>query len=91
MKIDLKKRLAKDRPMDSVTIRVPSDVIDELKQLAPRLGFSGYQPLIRFYVGQGLRTDIRKLQNEENAGQAVAQRLRARGVSEEVIKEALAA
>ena len=59
MKIEtLRKRLDKDRPMTSVTIRMPEDVIEDLKRIAPKLGFSGYQPLIRAYVGQGLREDL---------------------------------
>jgi predicted DNA binding CopG/RHH family protein len=53
MKVEtLKKRLDKNRPMITVTIRIPEDVVEELKQLAPLLGFSGYQPLIRAYIGQ---------------------------------------
>ncbi len=48
MKIEsLKKRLDKNRPMTSVTIRIPEDVVEDLKRVAPLLGFSGYQPLIR--------------------------------------------
>ena len=58
---DLKKRLQKDRPMSSVTIRMPEDVVEDLKRIAPMLGFSGYQPLIRHYVGQGMRTDLERL------------------------------
>jgi len=30
---------------------VPEDGIEELKKVAPELGFFGYQPLIRAYVG----------------------------------------
>lgn len=41
----LKKRLDKNRPMTTVTIRIPEDVIEDLKLVAPLLGFSGYQPL----------------------------------------------
>ena len=59
MKIEaLKKRLAKDRPMTAITLRMPEDVVDDLKRIAPMLGFSGYQPLIRAYVGQELRKDL---------------------------------
>ncbi len=47
--------------MASVTLRMPCDVVEDLKRVAPRLGFSGYQPLIRFYVGQGLRVDLARL------------------------------
>ncbi len=43
MKItDLKQRLRKDRPMTTVTLSMPEDVIDDLKRIAPLLGYSGY-------------------------------------------------
>ncbi len=85
---DLKKRLQKDRPMSSVTIRMPEDVVDDLKQIAPKLGFSGYQPLIRHYVGQGLRTDLERLDND--AVQNLVESLKRRGVDESVINQAMA-
>lgn len=59
---ELKQRLRKDRPMTTVTLRMPQDVVRNLKRLAPRLGFSGYQPLIRAYIGQGLRADLARLE-----------------------------
>lgn len=65
MKItDVKKRLAKDRPMITISMCIPEDVIEDLKRIAPLLGFSGYQSLIRVYVGRGLRTDMAKLEQE---------------------------
>ena len=54
----IEKRLRKDRKMTTISIRLPEDVIEDLKLLAPELGFSGYQPLIRAYIGQGLRKDL---------------------------------
>src|SRR3989304_4978038 len=53
----IKKRLNKDRPMTSITLRIPQDVVDSLKELAPKRGFSGYQALLKFYIGEGLRAD----------------------------------
>lgn len=89
MKIDkLKKRLRKNRPMTIVSIRFPEDVIDDLKQVAPVLGFSGYQPLIRAYVGQGLRVDLERLDQEILP--ALVNSLKKRGISETIITEALA-
>lgn len=55
---DLEKRLRKDRPMTTVSLRMPEDLVEDLKRLAPRLGFSGYQPLVRAYIGQGLRRHL---------------------------------
>ena len=46
----LKKRLDRNRPMTSITIRMPEDVIEDLKRVAPLLGFSGCQPLLRAYI-----------------------------------------
>ena len=83
----LKKRLDKNRPMTTVTIRIPENVIEDLKRVAPLLGFSGYQPLIRAYIGQGLRADLERL--EGDAVSALIASLKRRGVSEEVIHEAL--
>lgn len=65
MKIEtLKQRLDRNRPMTSVTIRIPEDVVEDLKRIAPLLGFSGYQPLIRAYIGQGLRVDLERFESE---------------------------
>jgi AraC-like DNA-binding protein len=55
---DLKKRLRRDRPMKSISLRVPEDLVDDLKRIAPRLGFTSYQALLRAYVGQGLRRHL---------------------------------
>lgn len=42
MKVEtLKKRLNRNRPMTAITIRIPEDVIEDLKRVAPLLGFSG--------------------------------------------------
>ena len=88
MKIEtLKQRLDKNRPMITVTLRIPEDVVEELKQLAPILGFSGYQPLIRAYIGQGMRADLEKLEN--NTVNALIASLKRHGVSDDVIHEAL--
>ena len=88
MKIEkLKKRLNQNRPMTMVTIRMPEDVVEDLKHIAPLLGFSGYQPLIRAYIGQGLREDLEKLDSDTVS--ALVASLKRRGVSEEVIEEAL--
>jgi hypothetical protein len=83
----LKKRLDKNRPMTSVTIRMPEDVVEDLKRVAPLLGFSGYQPLIRAYIGQGLRADLERFEGETVS--ALIAGLKRRGVSEALIDEAM--
>ena len=88
MKIEnLKKRLNRNRPMKSVTLRIPEDVVDDLKRIAPFLGFSGYQPLIRAYIGQCLRKDLDRLDNDTVTDLVAS--LKHRGVSEKILEEAL--
>ncbi len=89
MKInDLRKRLRRDRPMTSVTLRIPGDVVDDLKRVAPILGFSGYQPLIRAYIGQGLRRDLDRLEGPPDMQRFVTS-LRRQGVDNKVIQSAV--
>ncbi|WP_026072592.1 hypothetical protein [Nodosilinea nodulosa] len=88
MKIDaLKRRLSKDRPMTTITIRMPEDVIEDLKRLAPLLGFSGYQPLARAYIGQGLRADLERLEGDTVS--ALIASLKRHGVSDDVLQKAI--
>jgi len=84
----IQKRLSTDRPMTTISIRMPEDVIEDLKQVAPSLGFSGYQPLIRAYIGQGLRRDLARLDNDKV--QVLAESLRRNGVDERLIAQAIA-
>lgn len=66
MKLDtLKKRLDKNRPMMDITLRLPEDVIEDLERLAPKLGFLGYLPLIKAYVGQSLRMDLERFEEDK--------------------------
>lgn len=90
MKIDdLKKRLQKDRPMITISLRIPEDVVEDLKRIAPLLGFSGYQPLIRAYIGQGLRADLERLEGGSEMAHLIAS-LRKHGVGDEVLASAMA-
>ncbi|WP_017326692.1 hypothetical protein [Synechococcus sp. PCC 7336] len=73
--------------MTAITIRMPEDVIEDLKKMAPLLGFSGYQPLIRAYVGQGLREDLERF--EDSNLSALVEELKKRGVNPELVEEAL--
>ena len=84
---ELKRRLDKRRPMTAISMRFPADVIEDLKRVAPLRGFTGYQPLIRAYVGQGLREDLEQL--EEDPVAVLVENLKRRGVSETVIEAAL--
>ncbi|MCP4425616.1 MAG: hypothetical protein GY803_14065 [Chloroflexi bacterium] len=86
---ELRTRLQKNRPMVMVSIRMPEDIVADLKRIAPQLGFSGYQPLMRAYIGQGLREDLERLE-EETAVSQLIQSLRRQGVGEDVLQTAVA-
>ena len=74
--------------MIAVTLRMPVDVVEDLRRVAPALGHSGYQPLIRAYVGRGLRADLERL--DDSGIEALVDQLRRRGVDETVLAEAVA-
>jgi hypothetical protein len=82
----LKDRMVRDREMTSITLRVPVDVVESLKAIAPLKGMSGYQALLKAYVSDGLRRD----EAEHLFGPAarLADALRKRGVSAELIAAA---
>jgi hypothetical protein len=84
----MQARLRKNRPMTVISLRMPDDVVEELKEIAPALGFSGYQPLIRAYVGQGLRKDAARLENSQVL--LLTESLRKQGVDDKVISAAIA-
>jgi len=75
--------------MTTISFRIPEDVVEDLKRVAPVLGFSGYQPLIRTYIGQGLRQDLERLDRSPGIEQLI-ESLRRKGVDEEIISSAVA-
>ena len=83
----LKTRLAKGRPVTSITLRIPVDVVESLKAIAPRKGLSGYQTLLKAYISEGLRRDEAVYASESI--ERLARALKKRGVSEKVLAEAL--
>ena len=82
----LKKRLIKDRPMTSITLRIPVDVVESMKEIAPHKGFSGYQTLLKSYISEGLRNDEEKYLNSSTAQLIAA--LKRHGVPDNIIEEA---
>ncbi len=82
----MKTRLQKERPMISITMRIPADVVDSMKEIAPQRGFSGYQPLLKSYIGEGLRRD--EAQYAFGATARLIEALKKRGVSDEVLEAA---
>jgi hypothetical protein len=84
----LKSRLKKDRPSTTITLRIPVDVVESLKEIAPMRGLSGYQTLLKSYISEGLRRD--EAQFDQATAHKLAAALKRRGVAEGVLKEALA-
>lgn len=83
----LKKRLAKDRPVTSITLRIPVDVVESLKSIAPHKGYSGYQTLLKAYVSEGLRRDEAAFASAQV--ERLARALQKRGVSKKVLDDAM--
>jgi hypothetical protein len=69
--------------MTSITLRIPVDVVDSLKAIAPQRGFTGYQTLLKSYLSDGLRRDEAQSVNASMA--RLVQALKNRGVSAELI------
>lgn len=82
----LKTRLRKDRPMTSITIRMPLDAIESMKAIAPLKGLGGYQSLLKAYVSEGLRRD--EAQYLGNAEARLIDALKRRGVPDDVLEDA---
>lgn len=82
----MKKRLDNDRAMTSITLRIPVDVVDSLKEIAPHKGFAGYQTLLKSYISEGLRQDEARYATSANA--RLIEALKRHGVSEELLEEA---
>ncbi|MCF8035002.1 MAG: hypothetical protein K9K66_17310 [Desulfarculaceae bacterium] len=53
-----------------ISMRMPQEVLRDLKRVARVKEMSGYQALIKFYVGQGLRKDLAELRREDAAQKA---------------------
>lgn len=83
----IKQRLVKDRPMTSITLRIPVDVVDSLKELAPKAGHGGYQALLKSYIGEGLRRDEARFTFAPT--QRLVAALKKRGVPAKLLDQAL--
>lgn len=82
----IKTRLAKDRPMTTITLQIPVDVLDSLKDIAPQKGFSDYQPLLKSYISEGLRRDEAQYTFGPTARLIAA--LKRRGVPDALLEDA---
>jgi hypothetical protein len=82
----LKNRLTKDRPMTPVTVRIPVDVIESMKAIAPQRGFAGYQALLKSYLSEGLRRDEAQFAAVSHG--RLVDALKRHGVPSDVIEQA---
>lgn len=80
--------LKKDRPTTTITMRIPVDIVDSLKPIAPTRGFTAYQTLLKNYISEGLRCD--EAEFEQQTARKLADALKRRGVPESLLEEALA-
>lgn len=83
----LKKRLSRDRAMTSITLRIPEDVVESLKKIAPLKGMGGYQTLLKAYISEGLRRD--EAEYLGGSTRRLADALKARGVDPGLIDAAV--
>ena len=63
-KFDLKVR---PREMETVSMNIPKDALNSLKQVAANRDMS-VQALLKFYIGQGLRQDVARLAYSPHKG-----------------------
>lgn len=54
----IKRNMQASKPMTLILLRLSDHVIEDLKEIAPSLGFGGYQALIRAYISNGLRKHL---------------------------------
>jgi hypothetical protein len=79
--------MGKDRPWANITFRLPVDLIDELKEITPMLGWSRYETVMRRYIARGLGEDLERLRGSQAA--SLTESLRRNGVGDEVIALAI--
>ncbi len=84
----LKKRLSKDRPMTVISLRIPIDVVDSLKAIAPQKGFTAYQTLLKAYISDGLRKDEARYASASDPSARLLDALRKHGVSDQILASA---
>jgi len=68
--------------------RIPTDVVESLKSVAPMRGLTAYQTLLKSYISEGLRRD--EVQFDQHTARKLADALMRRGVAEIVLQESMA-
>ena len=59
----MKKLEIRERPSKMISVRIPLDTLEQLKQVATARDL-GYQSLLKLYIGEGLRNDLSALKNQ---------------------------
>jgi hypothetical protein len=85
----MKKKLVptKDRRTTTIAIRIPVDVLEKLRRIAPIKGMAGYQSLIKYYVGQGLLRDMDLVRQTEQEDAKLEATLKKIGLEQDKIQE----
>jgi predicted DNA-binding protein len=76
------------RQSTQISIKMYADVIDDLKLIAENKGFSGYQPLMKYYIHQAMRKDLEEVLDQVFKDRLV-NALRDAGVSEATLQNAV--
>lgn len=83
----IQKRILGQVQMVQVNFRAPEDLIEDLKMLAPQLGFQSYQALMKVYISRGVRKDLASLQ--DTPLEKLKASLKRHGIEDEVIVEVI--
>ena len=54
----IERNMQLNKTMTQISLQLPDHVIEDLKEIAPSLGFGGYEALIRAYISNGLRQHL---------------------------------
>ncbi len=84
----IRGRLRKDNQATTIRLKIPFDVMESLKRIAPMRGFDSCRTLLASYISEGLRRDEWELTRLTVSG--LTEALLRRGVSVALIQEALA-
>ncbi len=79
----------RERPSETISIKIPSDVLASLAKVAATRDMS-YEALIKLYVGEGLRKDLSRLFSErvlETTAEVLARHLDSKEEVSAIIEE----
>jgi hypothetical protein len=76
------------RESTQISMKMYVDVIEDLKLIAEHKGFSGYQPLMKYYIQQNMRKDLEEVLDKVFQDRLV-NALRDAGVNEATLQNAV--